>query len=313
MNRSAQSGFVLPLTVAAVLILAMTVAPVFDGINVAVTRAQRGRDRLNGALAQEAATTAALLAIATQGGDALPEVTLDGRAYRTGAALLALQDLRGLASLDAISGPTLRRLLIGLGVDEDRTSALVDAYFDAIDADDLSRAGGGERDAYLAAGLPPPRNEALATPFEAVEILGWREEESLWRDQAWARSTTARGPGGFNPDVAPRGALTSLDGVSGDLADAIRAERGGGTIALLPPSARNDARTMVLQPSGALRATVASGASARWTEFRVTAIDPMGPWRIDWSVPVPVSSAGLPRTHEDLPIFPPLRSDAPRP
>lgn len=311
MSRTPQQGFLLPIALAAVLILALMMIPLMQGVGVSVDRAQRARERFAATLALEQANVAILLTTVTQGREA-GELRADATPYASGAALVALQDLRGLLSLDGITGTTLRRFLAALGVDPEQTPALANAYFDYIDADDFARAGGSERDAYAAAGMPPPRNAPLLTPLEAANIAEWREQAALWRTDSWARAATTRGPGGFDPKTAPREALMSLEGVSAELADRLVAERDL-SLDLLPREAKIDGRGLISSPSGALRATSAAGSVARRIEFRVTATDPLRPWRVDWSLPVPVSSTGLPRTHDDLPAFPPPRPDPARP
>ena len=303
-----QAGFVLPLTVVAVLLLALGIAPIFDGISSAVDRVQRGRDRLQAVVDLEEISEAALIAAATQGGRSYPELILDGRVYTAGTLRVSVQDLRGLVPLEGIDASTLRRLLIALGINAEHTTGRIRAYFDVIEADDLARDGGSESDAYRAAGLPLPRNAALATAAEAMAILTWRTEEFLWRDQAWERAVVARGPGGFNPQTAPRAALMALGQVSEDLADAILAARGSAAD-LLPLSAK---RGLIDAPSGSWRVSLASEARGRRLEFRIAALDLAAPWRVDWSLPVPVSTTDLPRTDEDLPNFP-FRIDARRP
>lgn len=311
MNRAAQQGFLLPIALAAVIALALLMIPLMQGVGASVDRVERARERFAAALTLEQASVAILLQSVTQGREE-NDLRMDGSPYAAGAARVAAQELRGLVSLDAITGSMLRRLLAAFGADPERVRALADAYFDYIDADDFARDGGSERDAYASAGLPPPRNAPLLTPSEAANVLGWREQGALWREDAFVRAMTTRGPGGFDPKNAPQKALLSLDGVGADLAADVIAAREA-AIDLLPREARMDARGLITSPSGALRVTVAAGAVARRTELRVTATDPLRPWRVDWSLPVPVSSTGLPRTHDDLPAFPPPRLDPARP
>lgn len=311
MRRAPQRGFLLPVALAAVLILALLMIPLMQGVGVSVDRAQRARERFAAALALEQANVAVLLTTVTQGRE-VGELRADATPYVTGDARVALQELRGLVSLDGITGTVLRRFLAALGADPEQTPALANAYFDYIDADDFARAGGSEGDAYGAFGMAPPRNAPLLTPSEAANIQGWREQSALWREDAWARAVTTRGPGGFDPKTAPRDALMSLEGISAEFADRLIAARESAST-LLPREAKTDGRGLVSSPSGALRVTLAAGSIARRTELRVTATDPLRPWRVDWSLPVPVSSTGLPRTHDDLPAFPPPRLDPARP
>ncbi|MFY7961519.1 MAG: hypothetical protein ACOVVK_15700 [Elsteraceae bacterium] len=311
MNRTAQQGFLLPIALAAVLVLTLLMIPLTEGVSVSVDRAQRARERFAATLALERANAVFLLKAITQGGES-EDLRADSTAYAEGDARIAAQELRGLVSLDGVTGATLRRVLAAFGVDPEQAQTLANAYFDYIDADDFARAGGSERDAYAAAGMPPPRNAPLLTPSEAINIVGWRDQRALWREDAWTRSVTVRGPGGFDPKQAPREALMSLEGVAADLADALIAARVS-TLDLLPREAKSDPRGLISSPSGAMRLTVVAGKMARRMELRVAAVEPHRPWRVDWSLPVPVSSTGLPRTHDDLPAFPPLRLDPPRP
>ncbi len=81
-----------------------------------------------------------------------------------------LVDESGKININRVDEETLRRVLTHLGVQEPRTSVVVDSVMDWRDPDDLHRVNGAENDYYLS--LSPPYT-AKNGFFDAIEDLLW--------------------------------------------------------------------------------------------------------------------------------------------
>jgi hypothetical protein len=109
-------------------------------------------------------------------GDGQALLAADGREYRvSNGALLAVQDDRGLLSVNLRDRNAIRNLLIGDGLPVDRAQAWLDVLDDYIDTDSLKRLSGAERALYQELGLGGPRNDWLIG-------LGELDLMPLWRD-----------------------------------------------------------------------------------------------------------------------------------
>jgi general secretion pathway protein K len=73
----------------------------------------------------------------------------------------------------------LRSLLVAAGFDEARAYSMAAALLDWRDADDVARPLGAERDWYIDAGRPPPRNAALADRRELRLVRGFEAASVL--------------------------------------------------------------------------------------------------------------------------------------
>ena len=103
-------------------------------------------------------------------------LVLDGRWYRmTNIGQLAVQDERGLISLNIADDNQLRRLFSTMGIPVERHDRLIDTLRDYVDIDDLKHLNGAERRDYIAANLAPPANDFLTTRDELRRVLGWRD------------------------------------------------------------------------------------------------------------------------------------------
>ena len=101
---------------------------------------------------------------------------LDGRFYRlSDKTQIAVQDERGLISLNVNEDRQLRRFFSAVGLPAERHDRLIDTLRDYVDIDDLKRLNGAERRDYIEAKLPPPANDFFASRDELRRIPGWRE------------------------------------------------------------------------------------------------------------------------------------------
>ncbi len=120
---------------------------------------------------------------------------------------LSLQDERGLLSLNSPDRPVLARLLTQNGIPESSTDHLIDTLEDYTDTDSLRRINGAEAPEYEALGLPPPRNDWLASPQELRQVIGWRDFPNTI-DQLLPLLSSRR-DGFYNANTAPRAVLAA--------------------------------------------------------------------------------------------------------
>jgi len=179
------AGFILVATlfaIAAIAIGATYFASRVEGLQTAafqqqsVTEAEREAVSIGQALIQ-----AVLLNPITERGlvikDAPNEpLLLDGRFYRMGdKTQIAIQDERGLMSLNINDDLQLRRFFSAAGLPVERHDRLLDTLRDYVDVDDFKRLNGAERRDYIEAKLPPPANDFFTSRDELRRIPGWRE------------------------------------------------------------------------------------------------------------------------------------------
>lgn len=88
-------------------------------------------------------------------------------------SVLRIQDFGGLISLNKTNRTIKERFLAACGIPADQTPSLMDALEDYIDADDLQRTNGAERDTYALNGKARPRNAPLLSVGEIWQVHGW--------------------------------------------------------------------------------------------------------------------------------------------
>ena len=95
-----------------------------------------------------------------------------------------------------------------------------------MDADDLIRLNGAERDDYLRAGLPAPRNGELEQPSQLWWVLGWKPAFGPeQRRELLELSSTALVQNAQNVNTAPSVVLRSWFGLSQADADSVVEQR----------------------------------------------------------------------------------------
>lgn len=151
-------------------------------------------------------------------------VRVDGRSYQLPSGIeFSVQDARGLISVAEPQPDLMRRYLAARGLPPGEVEALIDALADYVDGDTLRRLNGAEAPAYAEAGLPPPRNEWLASPYELRSVYGWHRRPELWV-RASDTFSAVRHPW-VNPNTAPLEVLRALPGATPEGVEALLSVR----------------------------------------------------------------------------------------
>lgn len=306
--RHAERGFVLVLTLGVMAIVTIAAAYFSEKVSNAVALAQQSRQNSQSSIDLAATRAEILYRLATTSltvdglGRGNTVIALDNRPYRAiGGTLVRLQDSRGLLNLNQTPDDRLERFLGIMGIPAEQRNHLIDTLRDYIDADKLERLNGAEEPQYLARGLPPPTNNALATPGEVRRIIGWRDTPQLWQSGRFTDLTTTSTVLGLNPNTAPAEILATLPGMNDELAKTLISRRQQapithpGQLAAFAgiPEQLLDMQIMVL-PGDTLRITQSANGVNWGLQYSLT-LTPNGnngPWRIDYlsRVSIPVSA-----------------------
>lgn len=310
MTSGKQRGFVLAVTLWVLAILAVAAAYFAERMQHARQLAEVAQLRTQALADMAGARAEILFRIATTpmspyglGASAQNAIALDNRPYAgPGNTLLRLQDNAGLLNLNLVSDDRLERFLNVLGAPAARRGAMIDTLRDYIDHDDLKHLNGAEAADYAAAGMPPPRNAKLTTPFEAKNIFGWREVPQLWQDNLLPSLSATSGSPSINPNTAPWQVLATISGMTPAAAQAIVQARATAPIvypgqiqALTGIAVFTDpyAPDVVTFPANSVRVTQqASGMQWGW-QYNVTPtpVSAVAPWRIDYFYRIALPSA----------------------
>ena len=212
-SKKSQSGFVLPGTLAVLVVLTIFVG--FFAAEVAVIKDRTlalQQDRTN-MLEQQAAEATILYMLATRpvsyagltvdphepgsGKDELDpfnydpywirggEIKLNGTPYKAFTSThFNLQDTGSLISLRIENSTALDRLLWRQGIDRPARVRMLGMLRDYIDQDDVSGVDGGEKETYQEPGAAPPTNRFLSSPMQLLNVATW--------DDAFARQDLYR-------------------------------------------------------------------------------------------------------------------------
>lgn len=333
--RSSQSrgdeGFVLVMTILIVMAVALGLAVFSEWVNGATQRAFELRQRVDaerriaearadvlywfstqllsprgielsalgyasGAPMTEAERTTALLAGgATQRASTF--LRLDNTQYRNSDdTLVRLQDSRGLLNLNFAEPDDVVRLLGTFDVPAGDRAAMVPKLLDYVDADDLVRLNGAERQQYAEAGRAPPSNGLLRTPWEARAVLTWDRFDWLWRTGGGLPTVvSATRTVGININTAPGQVLEAL-GIPADNVTKVLEQRAirpfeniGEMTAAVGAAAAVDPFRFLINPTNSFRLTLQAAGIPLVREMVVT-LTPQstrGPWRIDYVVALP--------------------------
>jgi general secretion pathway protein K len=202
-----------------------------------------------------------------------------------------LQDARGLVNLNVVSDERLLRLLSIVDVPADKRGMFIDTLRDYMDEDSLTRINGAEEPEYRERGLPPPRNENLLTPYEARNIIGWRDMPQLWDNNRLPDLITVSTAVAVNPNTASKEVLATLPGVTSEIADAIIARRQVAPIAspdiiaqLVGVAPGDYLLNIITLPADSVRVTLRSPDLPWAIQYNVS-LSPnndKAPWRIDY-------------------------------
>ena len=295
-----QRGFVLVVTLWILAIITLGAAYFAERVSSSVMLARQSQQATE-ALVDMASTRAEILfRLGTDplnsyglGGTPQSAIALDNRPYRgNGQDIVRLQDSRGLVNVNFIQPEMLQRLLGQMGVAAEKRDAMLDTLNDYTDTDDRRRLNGAEAAEYRARGLLLPPNDWLVTPWQLQNIIGWREQENLWKDQRFLEAVTAARVIGFNPNTAPREALAALPGSSPEAADAlinIRAQNPLTSVAQLgslATSLRTFSDSLIFYPSENVRLTQESDKIPWALQYQIslTPLAADAPWRIDYFI-----------------------------
>jgi len=226
------------------------------------------------------------------------EIRLDSTPYQgLGMARFAVQDDRGLLSLNW--APLQRRFAFyeSLGVPENRWNALEAKRLDYQDADDVHRLNGAEKEHYLRAGLPPPSNRTLATPLELRRVMGFAPLLAQMDDRHLLSILTTTRNIAVNINTAPAHVLALLPGMTRANAERMVHMRQAAPFISLAQAQQfgmaatfEDNLTLFPMQSGNLMVwNQHSGARqlVHWTLAPIQIDVPPIPWRIDYELTLP--------------------------
>lgn len=126
----------------------------------------------------------------------------DGRPYRMpDGTIVAVQDQRGLLSLNLVDDAVLGRLLVRAGATATQRDALLDILKDYADTDKLRRLNGAEAAEYAERGLAPPADDWLLSVGELARMPVWRDMPELIG--RLSRLVSVRRSADLNPNVMP--------------------------------------------------------------------------------------------------------------
>ena len=225
-------------------------------------------------------------------------IRLDDQPYRLGDAVLRFQDMRGLINLNLGSPDDLFALLGIFGVAAEDRGPLIAKLQDYIDADSFIRLNGAEAPQYEEAGLEPPANAPLRTPWEVRRILDWDKVDDLAKeDSGWSLMTSTAPIGGFNVNTAPRALLSLMPLMTPDIVDSIiewRHEQpfvSGYQFGLLTGIPISDVPPprFVPFPGNGIILTLSTKNSPLERRIAVhkTPLSPDRPWTVDYDVEMP--------------------------
>ncbi len=321
-RRHRTRGFVLPITIVTLAIVAVGVAVMSHRSDQLRALVLASRQEQQAAVEVHNAVAQALVLMGTRyrRGSRLGDIEIDGRWYRNAAGtFVRYQDAAGLMSLRRATEPDLQALLATLGLPPEQIPALVDALLDYADADSLRRLNGAEAPAYVEAKLPPPRNALLVTPMELRRIARWRDLDEATLQRVIA-NTSITNIGTVNRSTVSAPVLAALGGTDLATARTLLALRPPGepvAIESLPNLAGGSflaaGRFMTL-PSPSTLLTVCPASVAWCQALSLTATFDLGegPWHVDYSVRL-MRTEPLPRADAvaTLPIAVPSGPPAP--
>lgn len=339
-NRGGQAGFALVITLVVILALSLVTEVMTRWVSDALDQALANREEVDAdrRIAEAEAVSLFLLEtrpFSVRGIELLTDVqlrsgapagllagvpsaesylSLDDRPYRLGGVLLRLQDMRGLINLNLGSPDDLYALLGIFDVAAEDRGPLIAKLQDYVDADSFIRLNGAEAPQYEEAGIEPPANAPLRTPWEVRRILDWDKVDDLAKeDSSWALLTSTAPVGAFNVNTAPRALLSLMPFMTPEIVENIIEWRREQPIVsnyqfglvtgipipdVLPPR-------FVPFPGNGVILTLAAKNSPleRRIAVRKTPLSADRPWTIDYDVEMPRAARDGKQTDPDeLPL-----------
>ncbi len=244
------------------------------------------------------------------------EIKLDDKPYfGYGKAFFALQDKRGLIGVNFADSFVLSRLLGILGVDEELHSPLIAKLQDYIDPDDLHRINGAEKSHYEQHNLPPPVNNYLTTSMECKNILGWTEQDVLWKDNIFGQLTNTIFATYPNFNTAPALVLQASYNFSAKSSQHIVDTRKNTPILSIRQLNQMtgtllniDPEDLMIFPSSNLRLTIWHKDSKRMRQVHINlpiGLNDKKPWEIDYYLDLPLLPmyTNIPPIHAQTILF----------
>lgn len=160
----------------------------------------------------------------------LADRTRDAVPLGEGSYRLRFEDLSGRVNVNRADPQLLANLVQLSGVDRSRAEEVTDGILDWIDADDLHRPRGAEREWYGQRGLPVPKNAPVTQLDELLLVKGITREVLYGggRYQGLAAFLTTEGAGKINVNTAPAEILLAIPGMDQGTVTRILATRARG-------------------------------------------------------------------------------------
>jgi general secretion pathway protein K len=322
-SRKGEAGFALVLTLAVILVLSLLTEVmtrwVSDALEIAFAHRQEAEAKLQ--IAGVEAVTIYVFATrprsfrgielltAAQLRPSLPAspaevrptginyVRLDDHPYDLDGVLLRFQDSRGLINPNLGSSDDLFALLGILGIAAQDRGPLIAKLQDYIDADSLTRLNGAEAPQYEGAGLDPPANAPLRTPWEVRRILDWDKIKSITaEDTRWSLLASTEPVLGFNVNTAPRALLLLMPWMTQDAVENVLSWR---QLQPITSAYEFGILTGIRMPEGPSRfapfpsdSLILTVSTKSWPlerriAIRATPLSRDRPWTIDYDVEMP--------------------------
>ena len=292
-RHKGEQGFALAAVLWLVAGLTIVVAMVGDAAVSAKQRVAQLRERTEFRQASISARSQVLYRLAvsrpTSVGwtDGITTIRGDDTLYQLmGGNILQLQDVGGLLNLNAAPRDLISGFLVNCGISTEEVDHLIDALEDYIDSDHLSRINGAERDTYVWAGKPEPRNSPLLSVPELWSVWGWDRHRATLESRHCTPAMVALPASGvglsrLNFATAPP-LLLEAAGLGSETVNEMMSARS---------DAESVARRTVPETAGA---GPFSGAVFSLRTFRVRHRHPTGPWLLEYTVTLDVDGLDRP-------------------
>ncbi|MDE2367960.1 MAG: general secretion pathway protein GspK [Burkholderiales bacterium] len=318
----AAAGFVLPVTVILLALIAVGVALMSHRSDQLRDLVMASRQEQQAAAAVQNTLAQAMYLSSTlyRRGKRMGDIVIDGRYYRTADGIdVSYLDAGALFNLRRARPTELVGLLLALGIGDAKADRLSDTLLDYVDADSLVRLNGAEAPEYAAAKMPPPRNNFLLMPTELQRIVGWHDLDAATLN-AVLDNVYVGTVGNVNRNTVRAPVLAALGGTDIASARALIAQRDAGqplAIESLPSVVHGSFFSVgryITLPSSTLLISICPPAVA-WCQrvsLTATADDGLGPWHVDYSIRV-TRTVALPASAqvEALPDQPPKHPPPP--